>query len=147
MRAVIQRVRNASVSVNTMPVSNIKEGLVVLLGIHSDDTLEQAQWMAHKIVNVRIFPDEDDRMNCSLLETNRELMIVSQFTLYGDAQKGFRPSFIEAAKPEVAEPLYQYIVDKIRIDNRIEVQTGVFGAMMELSLTNWGPVTIILDKR
>ena len=103
--------------------------------------------MAHKIVNVRIFPDEDDRMNCSLLETNRELMIVSQFTLYGDAQKGFRPSFIEAAKPEVAEPLYQYIVDKIRIDNRIEVQTGVFGAMMELSLTNWGPVTIILDKR
>lgn len=146
MRAVVQRVHSAKVTVDGTVVGEIQSGLCVLLGIHTTDTTAQADWMIHKLVNLRIFADDDDKMNKSLLDINGGLLLVSQFTLYGDAQKGFRPSFIDAARPEIAEPLYNYMVEKLRNDYTLLIQTGKFGAMMDVSLTNTGPVTLLLEK-
>lgn len=144
MRAVVQRVSRASVTVDGKVVGSIGDGVLVLLGVTHADTVEQARWLADKIVNLRIFLDADGKMNRSLLGTGGALLAVSQFTLYGDSQKGRRPSFIDAARPEHAEPLCQKFVDAVR-EHGVRVETGRFGAMMQVELVNDGPVTLILD--
>lgn len=145
MRAVIQRVSRASVTVDGEVIGSIGDGVLVLLGVTHTDSIEQARWLADKIVNLRIFLDADGKMNRSLIDTGGALLAVSQFTLYGDAQKGRRPSFIDAARPEHAEPLCQKFVEAVR-EHGVRVETGRFGAMMQVELINDGPVTLILDS-
>ena len=145
MRAVVQRVKKAEVRVEGRPVGAVGQGMVVLLGVGKDDTLQDAQALADKILNLRIFDDSAGRMNLSLLETNAELLCVSQFTLYGDCRKGRRPSYDRAARPEVAGGLYEAFVAAARAGG-ITVQTGQFQAMMEVELVNDGPVTLLLDS-
>ena len=147
MRAVLQRVKEAKVVVDGKTVGEIKRGILVLLGVGKADTEDDAAWIADKIVNLRIFEDDEGKMNRSLLETGGELLIVSQFTLYGDARKGRRPSFTEAAPPDLGERLYEKVVENIRTKYGLKVETGVFGAMMDVHLVNWGPVTILLDSK
>ena len=146
MRAVVQRVTRASVTVDGQIIGEIGIGLVVLLGIARDDTKVEAAYLVDKIANLRIFDDEDGKMNRSVKDVKGGLLIVSQFTLYGDVRRGLRPSWIDAAPPEVAEPLYDFFVRQARatIDN---VATGKFQAMMLLELINDGPVTILLDSK
>jgi D-tyrosyl-tRNA(Tyr) deacylase len=144
MRAVVQRVSRASVTVDGEIVGAIGDGVLVLLGITHSDTAEQSRWLADKIVNLRIFLDADGKMNRSLIDAAGALLAVSQFTLYGDAQKGRRPSFIAAARPEHAEPLCQKFVDAVR-EHGVRVETGRFSAMMKVELINDGPVTLILE--
>ena len=146
MRALVQRVKSASVTIDNQLHSSIAEGLLVLLGVHVNDTIEQAQWLAHKVANLRLFADEDDKMNLSVVETRREILVVSQFTLYGDCSKGLRPSFIESARPEHANPLYELFVERLRSEYKLSVKTGVFGAMMDVELVNWGPVTLMVER-
>ncbi|MEA2206771.1 MAG: D-aminoacyl-tRNA deacylase [Blastocatellia bacterium] len=146
MRAVVQRVKRSSVSVNSQIVGEIGPGLLVLLGIARDDTKLDSAYVSDKIAALRIFDDEEGKMNLSLKETGGEVLIVSQFTLYGDVRRGLRPSWIEAAAPEVAEPLYDFFVRQMR--SLVEVvATGSFRAMMDVELVNDGPVTILLDSR
>jgi D-tyrosyl-tRNA(Tyr) deacylase len=145
MRAVIQRVKRAEVRVNGKAVGGVGEGMLVLLGIGQDDTPEAAQSLADKIANLRIFDDQQGRMNRSLLETQGSLLCVSQFTLYGDCRKGRRPSYDRAARPEVACPLYEAFVEALRARG-VAVATGQFQAMMEVELVNDGPVTLLLDS-
>jgi D-tyrosyl-tRNA(Tyr) deacylase len=144
MRAVLQRVRRARVVVGDEVVGAIDQGLLVLLGVAQTDTPEQARWLADKVVNLRIFNDSDGKMNRSLLDAGGGCLVVSQFTLYGDARKGRRPSFIEAAGPDVAVPLYERFVEAIRAYG-VSTATGRFGAMMQVELVNDGPVTILLE--
>lgn len=146
MRAVLQRVTRASVRVEGATVGRIERGLVVLLGIAQDDTRQDASYLVEKIINLRIFEDEEGRMNLSVLDTTGALLVVSQFTLYGDVRRGRRPSWIEAAEPSVAEPLYEYFVSQARLSIQ-RVETGEFRRMMEVELINDGPVTILLDSR
>lgn len=145
MRAVVQRVTRASVKVDDEIVGEIGNGLVVLIGIARDDTKVEAAYLLDKITNLRIFDDEAGKMNLSVKDVKGALLIVSQFTLYGDVRRGLRPSWIDAAPPEVAEPLYEFFVRQARasID---EVATGKFQAMMQVELINDGPVTILLDS-
>lgn len=145
MRAVVQRVSRAKVTVEDEVIGEIGDGLVVLLGVSSNDSESDADYLVEKIVNLRIFTDADGKMNCSLLENGGGLLVVSQFTLYGDTRRGRRPSFIDAASPVDADRLYEYFVSESqkRIDR---VQTGRFQAMMDVELVNDGPVTIILDS-
>jgi D-tyrosyl-tRNA(Tyr) deacylase len=145
MRAVVQRVSKASVSVEGNIVGSISRGLVVLLGVTHDDTEEEARFLANKIANLRIFADEQGKFNLSALEVGGEALVVSQFTLYGDARKGRRPSFTKAAPPEVAEPLVNKLVTFLE-EEGLQVETGIFGAMMMVEIHNDGPVTIILDR-
>jgi len=145
MRALIQRVTKASVSVAGQVVGAIGPGLAVLLGIREGDSEAEAVWLAHKIAHLRIFADEQSKFNRSLLDTGGEALVVSQFTLYGDARKGLRPSFSDAARPEVAEPLIERFVELLRAEG-VSVETGVFQAMMLVEIHNDGPVTIILEK-
>lgn len=145
MKLVIQRVKNASVKVEEKTVGKIKKGFLVLIGIKAGDTKEQADYLAKKLCNLRIFTDENDKMNLALKDVGGKLLIVSQFTLYGNCNDGNRPSFIEAERPENAIPLYEYFCDKCQ-ERGIEVQKGVFGAHMEVELLNDGPVTIIMEK-
>lgn len=145
MRIVLQRSKAASVTVDGEVVGEITHGYTLLVGITHDDTKQQADWLAAKIAGLRLFEDEEGKMNRSLDEVAGQILSVSQFTLYGDSQKGRRPSFIEAARPEVAEPLWLYFNDQLR-SHGFDVQTGVFGAMMDVSLINDGPVTLILEK-
>ena len=145
MRAVIQRVSHAQVSVDGECIGRIGHGLVVLLGIRSDDTQAQADYISDKIIGLRIFSDQAGKFNRSLRDVGGELLIVSQFTLYGDCRKGRRPSFIAAAGVEIALPLYEYFVERARSHN-IRVATGRFQANMAVQLVNDGPVTIILDS-
>ncbi|HEV2802768.1 MAG TPA: D-aminoacyl-tRNA deacylase [Pyrinomonadaceae bacterium] len=146
MRAVLQRVTRASVRVEGETVGEIAAGLLVLLGIARDDTEDDARYLLEKIAGLRIFDDAGGRMNLSVVETGGALLVVSQFTLYGDARRGRRPSWSEAAAPEAAEPLYEFFVTEARkILTRVE--TGSFRRMMEVELTNDGPVTILLDSR
>ena len=147
MRAVLQRVTRARVRVEGETVGQIAEGLLVLLGIAHDDTEEDADYLTEKIVSLRVFEDEAGRMNRSLTDVGGGLLIVSQFTLYGDARSGRRPSWSEAAPPEIAEPLYEYFVDEARSRTVTHVATGSFRRMMEVELVNSGPVTILLDIR
>jgi len=145
MRAVIQRVKNAEVKIDGKIVGKIGKGLLVLLAVHQDDTEDKIEKMATKIINLRIFADEEDKMNLSVKDVGGEILVVSQFTLYGDISKGNRPSFIESAKPDKAVPYYEKFVEKIKTSG-LKTATGKFGAMMEVSLTNDGPVTIVVES-
>jgi len=144
MRAVIQRVKSAAVTVNGATVGEIGGGLLVLLGVTHQDRHEDALWLAQKITKMRIFSDENDKMNLSLSDVGGSLLVVSQFTLYGNAIKGNRPSFSQAAAPELANSLYQYFIEQVKLLG-INVAEGEFGADMQVSLVNDGPVTIILE--
>jgi D-tyrosyl-tRNA(Tyr) deacylase len=146
MRAVVQRVTRAKVTVDEQVTGEIGNGLVVLLGIAQDDTKEDADYLLNKIVALRIFNDEAGKMNVSVKEIEGGILVVSQFTLYGDVRRGLRPSWSDAAQPEVAEPLYEYFVTKTR-DILRRVETGSFRKMMQVELVNDGPVTIMLDSR
>ena len=145
MKLVVQRVKEASVKVNEETVGKIEKGYMVLLGVTHNDTKETADYLVKKLCNLRVFEDENGKMNLNIKQVNGKLLIVSQFTLYGNCKDGNRPSFIEAAKPEYANELYEYFCKKCE-ENDIEVQKGIFGAHMEVSLINDGPVTIILEK-
>ncbi len=145
MRAVIQRVQSASVQVDGELVSEIGAGLLIFLGIAHDDTETELEYIANKVANLRIFEDADGKMNCSLLDTGGSALVVSQFTLYGDCRKGRRPSFIDAARPEVANALYEQFITALQQLN-IPTQGGTFQAMMDVQLINDGPVTILLDS-
>lgn len=145
MRAVIQRVKSASVKVDGELVSEIGAGLLIFLGITHDDSQAEIDYIANKAANLRIFEDADGKMNCSLLETGGSALVVSQFTLYGDCRKGRRPSFIHAARPEVANALYEEFIAALKQQN-IETYGGTFQAMMDVELINDGPVTILLDS-
>ena len=145
MKALIQRVKHASVSVGGEQRASIEQGLLVLLGITDSDTTAEADWLAAKVANIRIFNDDSGKMNHSVLETNGDVIVVSQFTLYGDARKGNRPSYIQAARPEKAEPLYEYFVAALQKHLPKPVQTGIFGADMQVSLLNDGPVTLMVE--
>ena len=145
MKVVIQRVKNASVKVDNKIVGEIEKGFLVLVGIKVGDTKQQADYLVKKVCNLRVFTDENDKMNLGLKDVNGKLLIVSQFTLYGDCSDGNRPSFIEAARPDEAIPLYEYFCDECA-KNGIEVQRGIFGADMKVELLNDGPVTIIIEK-
>jgi D-aminoacyl-tRNA deacylase len=146
VRAVIQRVSEASVRVEGELKGQIGPGLVVLLGVQVGDGEADAEALAQKVLNLRIFPDEAGQMNRSVLDTRGGLLVVSQFTLLGDARKGRRPSFIDAARPEEADRLYLHFVERLRL-SALDVATGVFRAMMDVALVNQGPVTILLDSR
>ncbi|MFT5215562.1 MAG: D-tyrosyl-tRNA(Tyr) deacylase [Glaciecola sp.] len=147
MKVVVQRVSQASVTIDDKTVATITNGLLVLLGIIDDDTQEDINWLCNKITNLRIFGDENDVMNNSLLDVNGDAIVVSQFTLHANTKKGNRPSYIKAAKPEVAIPLYQSFVKQLESNLGKKVQTGVFGADMKVQLLNDGPVTIIIDTQ
>lgn len=145
MRAVVQRVNYGSVEIDGKTVSEISKGLVVLLGVSEQDTLEDTKYVCEKITNLRIFEDEDEKMNLSLLDIRGEMLVVSQFTLYGDCRKGRRPNFMSAAKPDKANELYVEFVKKCK-QSGLKVKTGVFQADMNVRIENYGPVTIIIDS-
>ncbi len=147
MRAVIQRVSQASVTIQNTVVAEIGHGLLILLGIEHEDTDEDIEWLVAKISKLRIFGDEAGAMNLSVIDTNGDVIIVSQFTLHASTKKGNRPSFIKAAKPDVAIPLYEHFVTTFEKELGKQVSTGEFGAMMQVSLINDGPVTIVIDSR
>ena len=146
MRAVVQRVTRASVTVEVESVGEIGKGLVVLLGVASDDTQQDAEYLAEKIASLRIFDDQAGKMNLSVKDVGGSLLIVSQFTLYGDVRRGLRPSWSDAAPPEIAEPLYEFFMTEAR-KYVSQVATGIFRRTMQVELVNDGPVTIILDSR
>lgn len=146
MRVVVQRVKHASVTINGTVNGKINNGFLVLLGIQSTDSEQDVDYLVKKVTNLRIFSDENDKMNLSLKDVNGELLIVSQFTLYANCKEGNRPSFVEAAKPDVAIPLYEYFISECRKIIPV-VETGIFGADMKVDLLNDGPVTIIMDSK
>jgi D-tyrosyl-tRNA(Tyr) deacylase len=146
MRAVLQRVSHARVVVGEEVVGAIGQGLLVLLGVSQGDSVEQARWLAEKIVGLRLFANAEGKMNRSVAEVNGSVLVVSQFTLYGDCAKGRRPSFVEAAPPELAIPLYEEFVNGIKALG-VPTATGRFGAMMQVELVNDGPVTLIVDSK
>ena len=145
MKIVVQRVKNAKVEVEGKTVGKIETGFLVLLGITHEDTEEQADYLVKKLCKLRVFTDENDKMNLSLKDVNGELLIVSQFTLYADCSQGNRPSFVEASRPDHANQLYEYFCSACE-ENDIHVEKGIFGADMKVSLLNDGPVTIIIEK-
>jgi D-tyrosyl-tRNA(Tyr) deacylase len=147
LRAIIQRVSQSSVTIEENLVANIQNGLLVLIGFEDADNQEDINWLTAKIANLRIFADENHVMNLSLKETDGDIIIVSQFTLHALTKKGNRPSYIRAAKPEIAIPLYENFVQKLENELGKKVQTGVFGADMKVALVNDGPVTIIIDTK
>jgi len=147
MRVIIQRVSKASVTVNKKITGEINKGLLILVGIENSDNQEDVNWLVHKIIHLRIFEDEKGIMNKSLLEINGEVLVVSQFTLHAKTKKGNRPSYIRAAKPEIAIPLYETFVEELKKKLTQKVATGIFGAKMNVNLTNYGPVTIIIDTK
>ena len=148
MRSLIQRVTSASVQVEDKIISEIGSGLVVLLGITHNDSLDDSNYLINKILNLRIFGDENsDNFELSLLDTNKEILIISQFTLYADTKKGRRPSFIESAKSDVAKKIYDEFISLIKTQTEINVKTGIFGAKMLVNINNDGPVTISMDSR
>ena len=147
MKVVIQRVSKASVTINKEKVASIKEGLLVFLGIIDEDSQDDINWLSNKIANLRIFGDENGVMNKSILDIDGEAIVVSQFTLHANTKKGNRPSYIKAAKPDVAIPLYETFVTQLELDLGKKIQTGEFGADMKVELLNDGPVTIIIDSK
>ncbi|MDT8861534.1 D-aminoacyl-tRNA deacylase [Alkalihalobacillus sp. MEB130] len=146
MRVVLQRTKESSVSVNGEIIGQINVGLTLLVGITHDDTIDDIEYVADKIVNLRIFEDDDGKMNHSLKDVNGQILSISQFTLYGDCKKGRRPNFMNAAKPDVAKQLYDQFNEELR-NKGMDVQTGEFGAMMDVSLVNDGPVTLIVESK
>ena len=147
MRVVIQRVKQATVSVQGVKISEIQKGLLILLGVETQDTQQDIDWLVAKVAKLRIFEDLDGAMNVSLQDLQADVIVVSQFTLHASTKKGNRPSFIKAAKPEVAIPIYQGFVDGLEKQLDKKVQTGQFGAMMDVALVNDGPVTITIDTK
>ena len=147
MRAVIQRVSKASVTVDGKQISAIEQGVLILIGIENEDTQDDIDWLTNKIVNLRIFNDNDGVMNMSLLATKGDAIVVSQFTLHASTKKGNRPSYIKAARPEVAIPLYEAFIATIESKMDKKVGTGIFGADMKVELLNDGPVTILIDTK
>jgi len=145
MKIVLQRVKKASVKINNTIVGQIEKGIVLLVGVHRDDTPDKAEFLASKCAELRIFNDSDDKMNLSLKDINGAALVVSQFTLFGDTSKGRRPSFIEAASPEKGDKFYRYFIELLKKEIPI-IQTGVFGANMEVDLVNDGPVTLLLER-
>ncbi|BBL79648.1 D-aminoacyl-tRNA deacylase [Rubrobacter xylanophilus] len=146
MRVVLQRVKRASVTVEGETVASIGEGLLLLVGVGREDGEAEAEWLAGKVASLRIFGDEQGKMNLSVRDVGGEVLAVSQFTLLADTRKGNRPSFIRAANPEEAEPLFEYFCERLREAGVSSVETGVFGAVMDVELVNAGPVTIVLDR-
>jgi D-tyrosyl-tRNA(Tyr) deacylase len=147
MRAVIQRVKEASVTIDGRIVSTIGYGFLVFLGVELADTGEDIDWLSRKIARLRVFGDKDGAMNNSLLDIDGEMLVVSQFTLHASTKKGNRPSFIKAARPEIAIPLYEAFITQLKTEIGEKVQTGEFGAMMDVALINDGPVTISIDSK
>jgi len=147
MITMVQRVKHARVTVDDRETGAIGEGLLILLGVHTTDTEDLIPWLASKCANLRIFPDEEGRMNRSVIDHGGSALVVSQFTLYGNAQKGNRPSFIESARPELAEPLYESFCLALSEALGHPVARGEFGAMMDVDLLNWGPVTLSIERR
>jgi D-tyrosyl-tRNA(Tyr) deacylase len=145
MRLVIQRVTHAAVTVNGQVVGRCGRGFCILAGVKVGDTLAEAKWLANKVANLRIFEDDEGKMNRALRDMNGEVLVVSQFTLYANAQHGRRPDFVDAARPEQAEPLVDYFVEQLKAEG-VTTQTGVFRAMMQVEIHNDGPVTIILER-
>ena len=145
MRVLLQRVARAEVTVGARPVGRIDRGLLLFVGFTHDDGADALVWMADKVVGLRVFPDDEDKMNRSVLDVGGAILVVSQFTLYGDAVKGRRPSFIDAARPEVAVPLYERFIMLLR-ERGVRVETGTFGEAMQVELVNDGPVTLWLDR-
>jgi len=146
MKALIQRVKSASVKVDNKTIGNINQGLLIFLGIQNNDGQNELKYLAEKCLNMRIFSDQDGKFNHSLLEIKGEVLVVSQFTLYADTKRGRRPSFVQAAKPEISQPLYKQFVTLLKKSD-IKVETGEFGAMMDVELINDGPVTIMVEKK
>lgn len=147
MRVVIQRVSEASVKIDGTLVGQINSGFMILLGIEALDSEEDVQWLSNKIINLRVFSDEQGKMNKSILDRQGGILLISQFTLYASCKKGNRPAFTRAANPDLAIPLYQKMIDRLSIDLGKKIETGKFGADMKVSLTNDGPVTIVLDSK
>ncbi|MDA0177426.1 MULTISPECIES: D-aminoacyl-tRNA deacylase [Mesoflavibacter] len=147
MKVVLQRVKEASVTINNQVVAQIDQGLLILVGIVEEDTQEDINWLVNKALNCRIFSDENDVMNKSVKDCNGDVIVVSQFTLHASTKKGNRPSYIKAAKPDVAIPLYESFVKTCEADLQKPIQTGQFGADMKVALVNDGPVTIIIDSK
>lgn len=147
MRVIIQRVLASSVRVNSEIVGKIQKGLLVLVGFEESDNIEDIEWISKKIIQLRIFNDQNNIMNLSLTDIKGDILLVSQFTLHASTKKGNRPSYIKAAKPNMAIPLYENLIKQISSDLGKEIQTGIFGAMMEISLINDGPVTIFIDTK
>jgi D-tyrosyl-tRNA(Tyr) deacylase len=146
MRAIVQRVSRAKVSIEGTVIDEIGNGSLVLIGIHSSDSDKVIKWMCNKITNLRIFPDDEGKMNRSVIDVGGGIMLISNFTLYGNAMKGFRPSFVEAAAPEIAEPIYNEMIEHLKKEYPVKIAAGVFGAMMDIELVNIGPVTISIEK-
>lgn len=146
MKVVLQRVSRASVTVDGQRISEIGHGLLLLVGVASGDTEDAADWLARKVAGLRVFADGEGKMNLSVTDAGGSVLAVSQFTLLGDARKGNRPSFVEAAPPEEAEPLFDYFCERLRANGVTDVQKGSFGAMMDVELVNDGPVTILLER-
>jgi D-aminoacyl-tRNA deacylase len=147
MRAVVQRVKRASVGIGGSVHADIGSGLLVLLGIEDADGRDDIQWLSNKLVNLRIFNDEAGMMNCSLTDLGGELLLISQFTLFAETKKGNRPSYMRASKPDLAIPLYELMIHQLEKDLQKKIQTGVFGADMQVELLNDGPVTIFIDTK
>ena len=147
MKIVIQRVTEASVTIEQKIVAQINQGLLVLAGIEEEDNIEDINWLVSKIINLRIFADENEVMNLSVKDIKGEIIVVSQFTLHASTKKGNRPSYIKASKPEIAIPLYESFVKQIETELGKKVQTGIFGADMKVALVNDGPVTIVIDSK
>lgn len=147
MKVVIQRVSKASVTIEGEKVASIENGLLVFLGIVNEDNQEDVKWLTNKIINLRIFDDKNHVMNKSLLDVNGNVIVVSQFTLHASTKKGNRPSYIKAAKPDIAIPLYKAFINQLELDLGKSIQTGEFGADMKVELLNDGPVTIIIDSK
>lgn len=147
MRAVVQRVKHAKVSVEGSITGEIEKGILVLIGVGEDDTIKDLEYMAEKIINLRIFEDSEDKMNLSVLDVKGDVLVVSQFTLYGDCRKGNRPSYSKAARPDIAKEYYDRFIEYIKDKYKIKVESGVFQASMEVDFINDGPVTLMLDSK
>lgn len=147
MKIIIQRVLNASVSINNITISKIDKGLLVFLGVENEDTISDLEWLVNKIIHLRIFNDSKGVMNLSLNSVNADVLVISQFTLMASTKKGNRPSYIKAAKPDISIPLYEKFIQKLEKELKKKIESGVFGADMKISLINDGPVTIIIDSK
>lgn len=147
MRVVIQRAKNASVTINNEVSGKIEHGLAILVGIEHEDSQSDADWLIGKIINLRIFSDDEGKMNLNIQDIQGQLLIVSQFTLHASTKKGNRPSYIQSARPETAIPLYEYFIEKLKSESNLPVETGIFGADMQVQLINDGPVTIWMDSK
>lgn len=146
MKLIIQRVTESNVKVNDEIIGSIGHGLLVLFGAKEGDGINEVNWLINKLINLRIFADKEDKMNLSVSDINGEILVVPNFTLYADCKKGFRPSFINAAKPDISEPLFDNFVSKLKTETNLKIESGKFGADMKVSLINDGPVTIEIEK-